>query len=94
MDRPNPNADGADRNSRLAKRFRFIAESREVDLIGRKHSDIFFQERYMLNEVTTRNKLTRNKYAFCFMAAGDQSYKVQITVAARLVCNVKISPSV
>lgn len=94
MDVANPAAVGDDRNNGLTKRAAFTERSREVDLIGRVHSDIFFQERYMLNEVTTRIKLSRNKDAFCLMASGDQSYKVQITSAAMLIRKVKISPSV
>lgn len=94
MDSANPNADGVERNGGLAKRAAFTATSREVDMIGRLHSDIFFQERYMLNEVTARIKLTRSKDAFCLMSNGDQAYKVKLTAAALLVRKVKISPSV
>jgi hypothetical protein len=94
MDQANPNADAGDRNGGLTKRAAFIARSREVDLIGRIHSDIFFQQRYMLNEVNTKIKLTRSKDAFCLMASGDQAFKVKIMSAALFVRKVKISPSV
>lgn len=94
MDSANPNADGVERNGGLAKRAAFTATSREVDMIGRLYSNIFFQERYMLNEVTARIKLTRSKDAFCLMSNGDQAYKVKLTAAALLVRKVKISPSV
>ena len=94
MDKPNPKAEGADRNNGLAKRAAYTSGSNEVDMIGRIHSDIFFQERYMLNEVNTRIKLTRSKDAFCLMATGDQAYKAQITSAALVIRKVKISPSV
>ena len=94
MDATNPKADGAEKNNGLTKRAAFVAASAEIDLIGRIHSDIFFQERYMLNEVNTRIKLTRNKDAFCLMATGDHSFKVKITAASMLIRKVKISPSV
>ena len=94
MDKADPNAAEADRNIGLMRRAAFTAGSNEVDMIGRLHSDIFFQERYMLNEVNTRIKLTRSKDAFCLMASGEQSYKVQLTSAALFVRKVKISPSV
>jgi hypothetical protein len=68
MDKADPNADDAVKNDGLAKRAAYTSLSREVDMIGRIHSDIFFQERYMLNEVTTRIKLSRSKDAFCLMA--------------------------
>ena len=95
MDKPNPlAADEADKNMGLAKRASFTARSREVDMIGRIHSDIFFQQRYMLNEVNTKIKLTRSKDAFCLMAIGDRAFKVRITSAAMLIRKVKISSSV
>ena len=94
MDKSNPKAEAAQKNYGLAQRAAYITESKEVDMIGRIHSDIFFQERYMLNEVNTRIKLTRSKDAFCLMASGDQSYKVQLTSAALIIRKVKISPSV
>jgi hypothetical protein len=93
MDVSDPKAAAADGNKGLAKRASFTSESAEVDMIGRIHSDIFFQERYMLNEVNTRIKLTRSKDAFCLMAA-EKAYKVQLTAAAFFVREVKISPSV
>ncbi len=94
MDADKPNADAADRNSGLTKRAAYAARSREIDMIGRIHSDIFFQERYMLNEVNIRIKLSRSKDDFCLMSSGDQKFKVQITATALLIRKVKISPSV
>ena len=68
MDKPNPRAaDAADRNLGLVTRAALSAESKEIDMIGRIHSDIYFQERHMLNEVNLRMKLTRSKDAFCLM---------------------------
>ena len=63
-------------------------------MIGRIHSDIFFQERYMLNELNTPVKLTRNKDAFCLMAPAGNAFKVKITAASLLIRKVKISSSV
>ena len=46
MDKPNPlEADDNERNTGLTKRTGFIARSREVDFVGRIHTDIFFQNR-------------------------------------------------
>lgn len=95
MDKPNPRAaDAADKNAGLITRHSFVAESSEIDMIGRIHSDIFFQERYMLNEVNTKIKLTRSRDAFCLMAVGDQAFKIVIVAASLLIRKVKISPSV
>jgi hypothetical protein len=95
MDQANPLADDDDeKNSGLTQRAVFTSRSREVDLIGRIHSDIFFQSRYLLNEVNTKIKLTRSRDAFCIMAVGDQAFKVKITAAAMIIRKVKVSPSV
>jgi hypothetical protein len=95
FDRANPlHGEVGMRNKGLAKRASFFTRSRVVDLVGRLHSDIFFQQRYMLNEVNTKIKLTRSKDAFCLMAMGDQAFRIRITSAAMLIRKVKISPSV
>ena len=92
MDKPNPlEANADERNTGLARRAGFIARSREVDLVGRIHTDIFFQNRYMLNEVNTKIKLTRSKDNYCLMAIGGQAFKVKIAGAAFLSRKVKIS---
>jgi hypothetical protein len=95
MDKPNPlAANAADRNSGLASRQTFSAESHEIDMIGRIHTDICFQDRYMLNEVNAKIKFIRSQDAFCLMATGAQQFKVVVTEASLLVRKVKISPSV
>jgi hypothetical protein len=95
MDKADPLAGAAaDRNSALTTRALFTSESKELDMMGRIHSDIFFQQRYMLNEVNTKIKLTRSKDAFCLTAAGAREFKVKITSAAMLIRKVKVSPSV
>ena len=66
MEKPNPfEANKAGRINGLVKRVAFTARSREVDLVGRIHVDIIFQNRYLLNEVNTKIKLTRSKDNFC-----------------------------
>jgi len=76
-------------NSGLVKRRSVAAQSREFDMMGRLHGDIFFQDRYMLNEVGIKIKLIRSKNAFCVMGNG----KVVITHAYLFVRKVKIMPS-
>ena len=50
MGRPNPDhANAVERNYGLQKRASFTDRGATVDMIGRIHSDIFFQDRYMLN---------------------------------------------
>ena len=55
----------ANRNSGLYKRSRFISQSRPLDMLpmmmlGRIHDDMFFQDRYLLNEVNVKIKLVRS----------------------------------
>jgi len=79
-------------NEGLAARRRLSARSAVIDMMGRLHADIFFQDRYMLNEVNVKMKLIRSKDAFCLM--GGASYKVQIMYSSLFVQKVKLMPSV
>lgn len=67
-------------------------ESRVFDMIGRLHADIFFQDRYLLNDVNLKIVLIRSKDAFCLM--GTNARKLVITSATLLVRKVRVSPSV
>ena len=70
MDRPNPDhANAGETNYGLQIRVAFMDRGATVDMIGRIHSDIFFQDRYMLNEVNVKVRLVRNKDSFCLMSA-------------------------
>ena len=70
-----------------------MRQSREFDMIGRIHGDIFFEERYLLNEVGIKLRLVRSKDVFCLMdVPGDA--KLHIVHAALFVRKVKLSPSV
>jgi hypothetical protein len=94
MDKPNPfAAEDGNKHSGLVKRQTFAATSGEIDMIGRIHSDIFFQERYMLNEVNVRIKLISSNDAFCLMSTGGTQFKVVVTFVSLLNRKVKISPS-
>jgi len=79
-------------NDGLAKRRQLARQSAVIDMMGRLHADIFFQERYMLNEVNVKIKLIRSKDAFCLM--GGDNFKVKITHASLFVRKVKLMPSV
>ena len=87
MDRPNPaNANEEERNFGLKKRASFTDEGAIVDLIRRIHSDVFFQDPFMLTEVNIKVRLVRNKDSFCLMSGeGNASYKVKIISAILLV---------
>jgi len=63
-------------------------------MIGCIHADIFFQERYMLNEVEIKMHLVRSKDAFCLLGDMPGDAKVEIMHASLVVRKAKISPSV
>ena len=64
-------------------------------MIGRIHSDIFFQDRYMLNEVNVKVQLVRNLDSFSLMSGeANPSYKVKFISAVLLVRKRQLSPSV
>jgi len=84
----------ANANAGLVKRAAFINGGKPVELIGRIHTDICLQSRFMLNEVNARFKLTRSKDSFCLMTSEDESYKVIILSAVLHIRKVKVSPSV
>ena len=89
MDSVNVGDNAALRNDGLMKRRAIGSESREFDMVGRLHADIFFQDRYMLNEVGIKIKLTRSRNAFCVMGAG----KAVISHVSLFVRKVKLMPS-
>ena len=84
-------ADAAAINEGLAKRRTLARQSREFDMVGRLHADLFFQELFMLNEVGVKIKLIRSRDTFCLMGAAS---KVRIIHASMFVRKVKLMPSV
>ena len=81
-------------NVGFVARSQFTNVSRVVDMIGKIHSDLFFQDKYLLNDVGVRIRLNRTKDAFCLMGAADATFKVKILDCKLYVRKVKISPSV
>jgi len=95
MDTSNPFASAATSNSGLKSRGSYTDGSKFVDMIGRLHSDIFLQDRMLLNNVDLKIKLHRSKNSFCLMAADEAvGYKVKIVDAILHVRKVKLNPGV
>ena len=66
-------------NKGLLTRKCYVAGSRIVDMMGRLHVDLFFQDRYLLNGVDVKIRLVQNKNAFALMAGEDNpDYKIGI----------------
>ncbi|KAI8496781.1 hypothetical protein Bbelb_254360 [Branchiostoma belcheri] len=88
QDTPTPNAVV---NTGLVKRATMTRGSREVDLIGSLHVDLFFQDRYLLNKVDMKIKLHRSKHQFNLMSPEqNKQYKVVITGAALFLRKVNL----
>ncbi|MDJ0933677.1 hypothetical protein [Breoghania sp.] len=79
-------------NEGLEARMKFTSRSRVVDLTGKLHLDLFFQDRYLLNGVDIKIRLVRSKDAFALIAA-DEGYKIEIKEASLFVRKVKLSPA-
>ena len=93
MDERNPLlANG--RNTGLRARHALFNDGRVVDMAGRIHSDIFFQSKYLPNEVNVRIRLIRNRENFCLMASENNAeFKIKIHDCKLLIRKVRINPS-
>ena len=70
----------------LNARYELTKESHTVHMMGPIHSDIFYQDRLMLNGVNLRIKLNRAKNVFCLASsAAGANLKVVITEAILFV---------
>ena len=87
--------DANGRNTGFKRRSALIEDGRVVDMIGGIHSDLFFQDRFLPNDINIRIRLVRNKDAFCLMStAAGAAYKVRILECKLYVRKVKLSPSI
>jgi len=94
MEDANPH-DANAANSGFKKRSTLTEDGRVVDMLGTIHSDLFFQERFLPNDISMKIRLVRNKDAFCLMSsAAGAAFKVRILDCKLYVRKVKLSPSV
>ena len=69
--------------------------SKTVELQGRIHSDLFNQEKLILNGVELTVKLHRHKPEFCLLSADTApAYKITIVDAIFYVKKIELTPSV
>ncbi|GBL63117.1 hypothetical protein AVEN_107142-1 [Araneus ventricosus] len=81
-----------DSENGLEKGSKFFESSGTVDMIGGIHSDLFHQERLLLNLVDVKIKLIRSKPEFCLQ--GEERHKVVLEKNSLLVRKVRVSPGV
>jgi len=87
--------DAAAMNTGMITHRRLFVDSREVDMMGKIHADLFFQDKFLPADVGFRLRLLRNKDAFCLMSSQqNEVYKLLITECKLFVRKIKLSPSV
>ncbi|XP_026104439.1 uncharacterized protein F54H12.2-like [Carassius auratus] len=86
--------DPAGRNEGLTKRSLYTGRSSEVELLAPIHSDIFFQEKLLINGLDLKLRFIRAKDEFCLMRSDDLAYKLHIAAASLFVKKVSVSPPV
>ncbi|GFT59533.1 uncharacterized protein F54H12.2 [Trichonephila clavipes] len=81
-----------DSDDGLKKRTEFFKESATVDMIGCIHSDLFHQDRLLLNLVDLKIKLIRSKPEFCLQ--GSEGFKVILDHVSLFIRKVRVNPGV
>ncbi|XP_069083606.1 uncharacterized protein F54H12.2-like [Pleurodeles waltl] len=81
-------------NNSFKKRASFTAGSRQFDLLGCIHSDLFFQDKLLVNGIDLKIKLNCNKDALCLISGDAKQNKLVILSTSLFVKRVKVSPSV
>ena len=65
--------------------------SQQLDMIGRIHTDLFFQDRYIINQVNVKLRFIRRRDAFALIEAEENRIIIQDMVL--FVRKVKLSPA-
>lgn len=81
------------KNLGLAKRYEKTKNSKLIDLLGPLHIDLANQDKLLINGVSVRIKLVREKDSFVLMST-TTGYKFQIKSARLLLRKVNVNPSV
>ena len=82
-------------NTGLGTRSEWTKTSKTVEIQGMIHSDLFNQEKLILNGVDLTVKLHRHKPEFCLLSAdAAPAYKITIVDAIFYVKKIELTPSV
>ncbi|GBP28286.1 Uncharacterized protein F54H12.2 [Eumeta japonica] len=82
-------------NTGYYKRAEYIKTSKEVEMVGHLHGDLFGQEKFLINGVQMSVKLVRSRESFNLMSSDkDAKFKVRITDATLLIRRARINPSI
>jgi hypothetical protein len=80
-------------NNGFKSRIALTAQSKSVQMMGKLHLDLFFQEKYLLNYDNLKIKLRRSRDMFGLMADA-QNYKIKIKDLALFVRDIQLNPAV
>ena len=81
-------------NTSISYRQRDAYRKEMFDMIGNLHSDMFHQNRYLLNNVDVKVRLMRSRNEFCLMSnTTTGKYKIIVHSATLFVHKVKVAPS-
>jgi hypothetical protein len=83
----------SDENTGYGTRKALAAGSRTIELLGPIHSDIFNQDRFLLNNINMSLKFYRSKAAFALMS-NAMTENIKLLDARLLIRKVKISPEI
>ncbi|KAK4881932.1 hypothetical protein RN001_005251 [Aquatica leii] len=81
-------------NVGFIKRKSFTSENNQIEMMGHVHSDIFNQEKFLVNGVEMKIKFVRSRDSFSLMAKLGSTYKVKILEASLLVRRMRINPTI
>lgn len=82
-------------NKGFIKRQELASESKEIEMIGHLHGDLFNQEKFLINGVDMCVKLVRSRENFNLMSSSvDTKLKVSITDATLIIRRARINPTV
>ena len=95
LDSVNPLAEAANVNTGLKERHAHTRQSRSVAMEGRIHSDLFAQDRYILEAVPIKLKLVKRRDPLCLvLSAENPNFKVIIEECVFRAGRVTVAPSV
>ncbi|KAM7367415.1 hypothetical protein PAMP_001046 [Pampus punctatissimus] len=81
-------------NEGLNKRMGYTEAGHVLEMIAPIHSDLFFQEKLLINGIDLKIRCTRAKNEFCLMRNTIDDFRVNILSASLFVKKVTVSPAV
>jgi hypothetical protein len=84
-------------NKGFKQRFDLFKNSQWVEILAPIHSDLFMQERYLINQCDLKIEIYRNNDTFCIMDANSTSsekYKLEIKQMSLFLKKVEVNDSI